>query len=155
MVKFTSLTLSDPRLRPEMTKSFLQVGQLIGWELARGIRTFSGLLIVGEKATPQGFQTMADCTLDTPAGQQIPLETAGEIVQTVLGEFQQRGIIALNPPGVAAPAGKIKANVKVHPPSCGHKGPIQGVMNRTTGEWTGKCAQCGAPAKIEMELPES
>jgi hypothetical protein len=40
----------------------------------------------------------------------------------------------------------------VHPPTCGHKGPIQGTMNVKTGEWTGKCAQCGAPAKIEMEV---
>ena len=47
---------------------------------------------------------------------------------------------------------KIKGNIKVHPPSCGHKGPIQGFMNVRTGEWTGKCAQCGAPAKIEMEI---
>jgi hypothetical protein len=47
---------------------------------------------------------------------------------------------------------KIKGNIKVHPPTCGHKGPIQGTMNVKTGEWTGKWAQCGAPAKIEMEV---
>jgi len=98
MVKFTFLPLTDSRLRPAMTGSFLKVGQLISWELTRGNRTFTGLLIVGEKAIPQGIQTMADCTLDPPEAPQIPLETAREIVQTVLSEFQQRGIVALNPP---------------------------------------------------------
>jgi hypothetical protein len=48
---------------------------------------------------------------------------------------------------------KIKANVTVHPPACGHKGPITGTFNAKTGEWSGKCAQCGAPAKIEMNVP--
>jgi hypothetical protein len=46
---------------------------------------------------------------------------------------------------------KLKGNLKVHPPSCGHTGPIKGVLN-SKGEWTGRCAQCGAPAKIEMEI---
>jgi hypothetical protein len=47
---------------------------------------------------------------------------------------------------------KIKGNVKVHPPTCGHQGPITGEFNIKTGQWVGKCAQCGAAAKIEMEL---
>jgi hypothetical protein len=46
----------------------------------------------------------------------------------------------------------IKGNVIVHPPSCGHKGPIRGEMDKKTGKWIGKCAQCGAPAKIDMEI---
>jgi hypothetical protein len=36
--------------------------------------------------------------------------------------------------------------------SPGFAGPIQGQMNVKTGEWTGKCGQCDAPAKIEMIL---
>lgn len=47
---------------------------------------------------------------------------------------------------------KVQGNLKVHPPTCGHKGPITGTLDKNTGEWSGKCAQCGAPAKIEMEI---
>jgi hypothetical protein len=47
-----------------------------------------------------------------------------------------------------------KGNLKVSPPTCGHVGPIQGTMNPATGKWEGKCAQCGAPTKIEMEITE-
>ncbi len=153
MVKLKNLQLSGSRLCPEMTKGFLQVGQLFGWELTRGTRTFTGLVIVGEKSIPQGFQTMIDCTLDTPVGPQVPMETAGEIVRKVVSEFQQRGTVALNPPGQKPPMGKVQVTFKVDSPSCGHKGPIQGAQDPATGEWTGKCVQCGAPAKVEMVLP--
>ena len=47
---------------------------------------------------------------------------------------------------------KLKGNVTVHPPTCGHKGPITGTLDKKTGKWSGKCAQCGAPAEIEMVI---
>jgi transcription elongation factor Elf1 len=47
---------------------------------------------------------------------------------------------------------KIKGNLKVDAPSCGHGGPIQCTFDPKTGHWIGKCAQCGAPAKVEMEI---
>ena len=79
--------------------------------------------------------------------------SAGEIVRTVVSEFQQRGIVALNPPGQKPPMGKVQATFKVDPPSGGHKAPIQGAQDPATREWTGKCVQRGALAKVEMVLP--
>lgn len=48
---------------------------------------------------------------------------------------------------------KIKGKVVVHPPTCGHTGQITGVFDVKTRTFTaGKCAQCGAPAQIEMQM---
>jgi hypothetical protein len=99
-VNFTFLPLTDPRLQPEMTKTFIKVGQLVGWELPQHSQTYTGLLVVGEKTVPQGFQTMADCTLDIPATP-VPMEKVGRIVQTVLREFQQRGQMNITTPAQA------------------------------------------------------
>jgi hypothetical protein len=64
MVKFTFLPLSDSRLAPEHRAQFLTIGQFIKWELTDPSGTYSGLMIVGEQATPQGFQSMANMTID-------------------------------------------------------------------------------------------
>jgi len=45
-----------------------------------------------------------------------------------------------------------KHQVKVGAPTCGHNAGIQATMNPKSGEWIGKCAQCGAPAKVEMQI---
>ena len=44
--------------------------------------------------------------------------------------------------------GKIKGNLKIHELTCGHKGPIAVSMNPIRG----KCVQCGADVKVEMEV---
>lgn len=99
-VSFKFLSLDDPRYKREMGNSFLKVGQLVGWELPSKAETYTGLIVVGEKAVPQGFQSMADFTLDIPATP-IPMERAQQIAQTVMREFQQRGTIQLTTPGKA------------------------------------------------------
>lgn len=45
-----------------------------------------------------------------------------------------------------------KHQLKVDAPSCGHNAGIQAAMNPKTGEWIGKCPQCGASAKVEMQI---
>jgi hypothetical protein len=47
---------------------------------------------------------------------------------------------------------KVKGNFHVDQPTCGHKGPIQAASNPATGQWEGKCVQCGAPAKVRLEV---
>ena len=88
-VSFKFLPLDDPRYKPEMGKSFLRVGQLVVWELPRKTETYTGLIVVGEKAVPQGFQSMVDFTLDVPMIP-IPMERAQQIAQTVLGFARSR-----------------------------------------------------------------
>jgi hypothetical protein len=99
-VNFKFLDLSNPRLKPEVTRSFLNVGQLVGWELPEAKQTYTGLLIVGEKTIPEGFQTMVDCTMDNPPSP-VPLEKAGKVVQTVLKQYQERGVVSFQIPGQA------------------------------------------------------
>ena len=67
MVKFTFLPLSDERLAPAHRAEFLATGQLIKWELTDASGAYSGRMIVGEKATPQGFQSVANMTIDIGA----------------------------------------------------------------------------------------
>lgn len=45
-----------------------------------------------------------------------------------------------------------KHQLIVGEPTCGHKAGINAMMNPATGEWFGKCPQCGAPAKVEMQI---
>lgn len=93
MVKFTFLPLSDSRLAPEHRAQFLTIGQFIKWELTDPSGTYSGLMIVGEQATPQGFQTMANMTIDL-GEKEIPAAKVQELSRVVNTEFRQRAVIA-------------------------------------------------------------
>ncbi len=90
MVKFTSIPLSDPRLTPELKAQFLNVRQLVNWESTDSSGTYSGLVIVGEKPHPHGFQSTADFTVDVPPGDGIPIAKVQEISRTVQTEFFKR-----------------------------------------------------------------
>jgi hypothetical protein len=45
-----------------------------------------------------------------------------------------------------------KHNLSVGDPGCGHKAGIRAAMNPQTGDWRGWCPECGAPAKVEMQI---
>ncbi len=79
-----------------MAATFLKVGQLIEWKLTDASGTYSGLIVVGEKKIPAGFQTMADLVLDI-GEKEIPMAKAQQLTQTVLTEFQQRGVVVTKP----------------------------------------------------------
>jgi hypothetical protein len=97
MVNFSFIQLPDPRLTPDIKSKFLSVGQLIKWELTDSSGIYTGLVIVGEKSIPQGFQTMADITFDI-GDKEIPVTKFQEISRIVLTEFQQRGVVTLKKP---------------------------------------------------------
>jgi hypothetical protein len=59
MVDFTFVPLSDPTLTPELKARFLKVDQLVNWKSTDSSGAYSGLVIVGEKTRPQGFQSTA------------------------------------------------------------------------------------------------
>jgi hypothetical protein len=63
-------------------------------ELTDSSGSYTGLFVVGEKAIPQGFQTMAEFILDTPA-KRIPTAKLEEISQIVQSEFVKRGVAQL------------------------------------------------------------
>lgn len=90
MVKFTSIPLSDARLTPELKAQFLNVRQLVNWESTDSSGTYSGLVIVGEKPHPYGFQSAADFTVDVPPGDGIPIPKVQEISRKVQIEFFKR-----------------------------------------------------------------
>jgi hypothetical protein len=96
-VKFGFIPLTDPRLTPEMKAKFLQVGQLASWELRDSSGTYTGLIVIGEKAVPQGFQSMADITMDIPA-KKPPMAKVQEISQIVQRAFVARTIVGIKEP---------------------------------------------------------
>ena len=93
MLKFNSIPLSDPRLAPSTKTKFLNVSQLFWWELADSSGTHTGLVVVGEKRHQQGFQLVADVTVDIPPGDGIPMEKVRELCQTVEAELIRRAVI--------------------------------------------------------------
>jgi hypothetical protein len=96
MVNFTFIPLTDPRLTPQLKSQFLNIGQLVNWELTDASGTYKGLIVVGEKPHPQGFQSIADITIDLPAdGKGIPVTKVKELSQIVQTEFVQRAVINL------------------------------------------------------------
>jgi hypothetical protein len=98
MVNFKFISLSDPRLTPSLKAQFLNVGQLINWELTDASGAYTGLVVVGEKPHPQGFQSMADITIDVPPGEGIPIAKVRELSQTVRAEFVRRGVVGYKKP---------------------------------------------------------
>jgi hypothetical protein len=95
MVNFKIAKLPDPRVTPEVTAKFINFGQLIEWVYTeKSGTTYRGLIFVGEKPHPQGFQTMADFLIETE-GQEIPLQKAGEVSQIVMSEFRRQGLMTL------------------------------------------------------------
>jgi hypothetical protein len=101
MVKFTFLPVSDSRLSAAQKAQFLNVGQLIQWEVNDTSGTYTGLLVIGEKGIPQGFQTFADVTIDIGDRKELPMAKVQELSQIVQTEFKQRAIINLKKPGNA------------------------------------------------------
>lgn len=94
MVNFTFVRLPDPRITPEIRARFLNVAQLIEWQLTDSSGTYAGLVIHGEKAIPQGFQSMAEFIVDIPpAG--IPDAKLQEISQIVQSDFVKRAVVLL------------------------------------------------------------
>jgi hypothetical protein len=73
----------------------LTIGQFIKWELTDGSGAYSGLMIVGEKQAPQGFQTFANMTIDV-GEKEIPAAKVQELFRVVNAEFMQRAVISLD-----------------------------------------------------------
>jgi hypothetical protein len=95
MVNFTVLPIGevDVRVAAAHRAQFLSIGQLIKWELTDASGAYSGLMIVGEKAIPDGFQTMANMTIDVGAKPLLP-EKLQELSRVVNAEFAGRTIMS-------------------------------------------------------------
>ncbi len=100
MVNFKFVPLPDPRVTLEIRAKFLNFGQLIEWDLTDPSGSYGGLIFVGEKKVPQGFQTMMDVVMNKGAAK-IPTAKAQEVIQTVVREVQQRGIMLNTKPAKA------------------------------------------------------
>lgn len=98
MVNFTFLPMSEltARVPPEHQRQFLSIGQLIRWELSDSSGTYTGLMIVGEQATPAGFQTMANMTIDVGAAP-LPPDKIQYLSSVVNGEFLGRSVMSYQP----------------------------------------------------------
>jgi hypothetical protein len=94
VVTFKKVPLTDLRLTAEKKKSFLQVGQLFQWDYSDASGKYSGLVIVGEKSIPQGFQTMSDLTVET-APEGTPMTQVEAVLRNVAAQLQQQSAVAL------------------------------------------------------------
>jgi hypothetical protein len=99
MVNFAFVALTDPRLTPQLRGQFLRVGQLVEWTLTDSSGCYSGLVVIGEKPHPQGFQSGAEITIDIPAGPGIPIAKVQEISRAVQAAFVERAVIHTAEPG--------------------------------------------------------
>jgi hypothetical protein len=100
MVNFKFVPLPDPRVTPEIKARFLTFGQLIEWELTDSSGMYTGLIFIGEKKIPAGFQTMMDIVMNRGVGK-LSTAKGREIIQTVIGEVQQRGVMLNTTPAKA------------------------------------------------------
>jgi hypothetical protein len=79
MVNFKLVPLPDLRITPEIRARFLNVAQLIEWQLTDSSGTYTGLVVHGVDIPPAG----------------IPDTKIQEISQIVQSEFVKRAVILL------------------------------------------------------------
>jgi hypothetical protein len=91
MVNFMFIPLTDPKLTPELKARFLDVNQLIKWELTDSYGVYTGLIVVGEKPHPQGFRSVTEITFDIPE-EETSAAKMQQISRLVHAEFVQRGV---------------------------------------------------------------
>jgi hypothetical protein len=94
MVNFMLVPLTDPKLTPELKARFVNVVQLIKWELTDSSGVYTGLVVVGEKPHPQGFQSTTEITFDIPE-EETPAAKIQQITRLVQAEFVQRGVVGI------------------------------------------------------------
>jgi hypothetical protein len=94
MVNFMFIPLTDPKLTPELKARFVNVGQLIKWELTDPSGVYTGLVVVGEKPHPQGFQSTTEITFDIPE-EETSAAKIQQITRLVQAEFVQRGVVGI------------------------------------------------------------
>jgi hypothetical protein len=94
MVNFVFIPLTDPKLTPELKARFLNVNQLIKWELSDSYGVYTGLIVVGEKPYPQGFQSTTEITFDIPE-EETSAAKMQQISRLVHAEFVQRGVAGI------------------------------------------------------------
>jgi hypothetical protein len=100
MVNFKFIPLTDPRLTAQIKEKFINVGQLINWDYTDSSGKYSGIVVIGEKEIPQGFQSMADITLDI-GEKEISMAKIQEVSGIVSTELRQRMVVDLKQPGTA------------------------------------------------------
>ena len=94
MVNFVFIPLTDPKLTPELKARFLNVNQLIKWEVTDSYGVYTGLIVVGEKPHPQGFQSTTEITFDFPE-EETSAAKMQQISRLVHAEFVQRGVAGI------------------------------------------------------------
>jgi len=89
MVNFSFIPLDESKVRPELKEGFLTIGHLVKWDYTDDHGTYTGLIVVGEKATPKGFETAAKITIDA-ATKSLPTRKIQEMSRVVANEFAAR-----------------------------------------------------------------
>jgi hypothetical protein len=91
MVNFSFLPCKLFKVPPELREQFQNIGLLLKWDYTDASGTYTGLAIVGEKASQQGPRTFADVTIDVERDP-IPMIKVQEVSKIVQTEFAKHMI---------------------------------------------------------------
>jgi hypothetical protein len=89
MVHFNFIPMDESKVKPELKKQLLTIGQLVAWDYTDDQGTYEGLIVVGKKAVARGFQTIASVSLDA-ATISLPECTVEKLSRLVGNEFLAR-----------------------------------------------------------------
>jgi hypothetical protein len=89
MVQFKFIPMDESKVKPELKEQLLTIGRLVRWDYTDDQGTYTGLVVIGEKAIPRGFQTVAKVSLDA-ATKALPTRKVQELSRLVGNEFLAR-----------------------------------------------------------------
>jgi hypothetical protein len=78
MVQFKFIPMDESKVKPELKEQLLTIGRLVRWDYTDDQGTYTGLVVIGEKAIPRGFQTVAKVSLDA-ATKALPTRKVQEL----------------------------------------------------------------------------
>jgi hypothetical protein len=89
MVHFKFILMDESKVKPELKEQLLTIGRLVRWDYTDDQGTYTGLIVIGEKAIARGFQTVAKVSLDA-ATKALPTRKVQELSRLVGNEFLAR-----------------------------------------------------------------
>jgi hypothetical protein len=93
MVHFKFIPMDESKVKPELKKQLLTVGRLVRWDYTDDQGTYTGLIVIGERAISRGFETVANVSLDA-ATEDLPTRKVQELSRLVGNEFLARKLFS-------------------------------------------------------------
>lgn len=75
-----------------MKKTLQKVDQLVKWDYSDEQGTYTGLIVISQKAVQRGLKTTANITID-PASKSLPMRKIQELSRLVQSQFAARKLL--------------------------------------------------------------